>query len=105
MSVMTDRLNAQQLVHVLRTGEPREAWLAADTLQKIQIQNPKIIEPFSDQLFKALLKNPQKEVRWHLAQILPKLPLNERQLEHCIVTWEHGRRWAHRGDSARDQGH
>ena len=51
---------------------------AADAAEKLTVTNPKWFRPFRVQLIKLAAGATQQELRWHLAQILPRLELSRR---------------------------
>mgnify|MGYP001289366841 CR=1 FL=1 len=51
---------------------------AADALKKLTVMNPEWLQPFKAQLIKLAARATQQELRWHLAQVLPRLELSRR---------------------------
>ncbi len=51
---------------------------AADAVEKLTVTNPDWLRPFRVQLIKLAERTKQRELRWHLAQILPRLELSRR---------------------------
>ena len=51
---------------------------AADALEKLTVTNPEWLQPFKAQLIKLAARTTQQELRWHLAQVLPRLELSRR---------------------------
>ena len=51
---------------------------AADAAEKLTITNPEWLRPFKVQLIKLATRTKQPELRWHLAQMLPRLELSWR---------------------------
>jgi HEAT repeat protein len=70
-----------ELIGFLWSDDPVVRMRAADAVEKISSQEPGLLEPFKDALLGLLLEAQQKELRWHLAQMIPRLPLtrNERR--------------------------
>jgi hypothetical protein len=64
------------------------AMRAADALQKVFIRQPELVQPHTSQLVALLLTHSQKEVRWHLAQILPHLNLTKDQVKQVAQIWQ-----------------
>lgn len=52
---------------------------AADAAEKVSSQNPELLRPFKAQLLRLLEEVTQQELRWHLAQMVPRLPLNRQK--------------------------
>ncbi len=51
----------------------------ADAIEKITAQRPELLLPFKRRLLERVAKIDQPEVRWHVAQLLPRLALTPRQ--------------------------
>jgi hypothetical protein len=53
---------------------------AADAVEKVSLQKPKLLQPFKAELLGLLAEAKEQELRWHLAQMVPRLSLtrNER---------------------------
>lgn len=60
---------------------------AADSLEKASRPQPAMLQPYSDTLIRVLQQHPQKELRWHLAQMLPRLRLSLDQLHIATRIW------------------
>jgi HEAT repeat protein len=52
---------------------------AADAAEKISAKNPGLLKPFKAELLGLLFEAEQKELRWHLAQMIPRLPLTKKE--------------------------
>lgn len=55
---------------------------AADAAEKLTLTNPEWLQPFRVQLIKLAACVEQSELRWHLAQMLPRLELSRRD---CLI--------------------
>lgn len=55
---------------------------AADALEKLTVTNPEWLRPFKVQLIQLAARATQQELRWHLAQVLPRLELSWRD---CVI--------------------
>lgn len=51
---------------------------AADAVEKLTVTNPEWLPPFTAQLMKLAAGATQQELRWHPAQLLPRLELSEK---------------------------
>lgn len=51
---------------------------AADVVEKLTVTNPAWLQPYRVQLIKLAERTNQQELRWHLAQMLPRLELSRR---------------------------
>jgi HEAT repeat protein len=61
---------------------------AADALEKATVQDASAITPFRKQLVDLLCQTEQKEMRWHLAQMVPRLPLDARERRIAVTALE-----------------
>lgn len=59
---------------------------ASDAIEKITIERPELLKPYKSRLLAVLEKAEQQELRWHLAQIIPRLPLTSKQKEKVFNT-------------------
>src|SRR5690606_33184547 len=64
---------------------------AADAVEKASRERPELLAPFKAKLLREVAAVEQQEVRWHLAQILPRLQLDAEEwaivlafLEDCL---------------------
>jgi HEAT repeat protein len=62
----------------LRSGDEVLRARAADALEKITLRHPEYLRPYKAQLV-VLARLDQKEVRWHVAQMLPRIRWNRRE--------------------------
>jgi hypothetical protein len=58
---------------------------AADAVEKISLQHPEWLRPYKEQLIQQVSRIEQQEVRWHVAQLLPRLELDEEERAACVV--------------------
>lgn len=87
-AALQDASVINQLVLCLDENVEAPAMRAADALQKIHVQKPELIIPYTSRLFQVFLKRGQKEIRWHMAQILPSLPLTQKQQNQAVAIWK-----------------
>ncbi len=59
---------------------------AADAAEKISAQRRDLLEPFKAQLLGLAGETTQAELRWHLALMLPRLPLTRPERNRAIST-------------------
>jgi hypothetical protein len=57
---------------------------AADATEKITRSNPALLRPYKKELLGLLAESESPELRWHLAIIIPRLPLNGRERQRAI---------------------
>ena len=70
---------AARLVTALRDGDPIVRMRAADALEKVSVAHPDLLHPHKRELLSLAHRATQQELRWHLAQLIPRLPLTIRQ--------------------------
>jgi hypothetical protein len=57
---------------------------AADAIEKVSAQHPQLLHPHKRALLKRIAAIPQQEIRWHVAQIIPRLHLTTKERDHAI---------------------
>lgn len=69
------------VVNAILVDSPAARMRASDAVEKISRDYPEWLKPYKKQFLSKIAKIDQKEVRWHTAQILPRLNLtkNERK--------------------------
>lgn len=63
---------------------------SSDAVEKISARYPEWLQPYKDYLLSEVSKINQQEVRWHFAQILPRLTLTQdeqRQMSNLLLTF------------------
>jgi len=68
-----------ELIHGLHAADPLVRMRAADAAEKVSLQQPDLLRPFKAQLLSLLDEAEQQEVRWHLAQMVPRLSLSKKE--------------------------
>ena len=63
--------------HGMRCDNPLIRMRAADAVEKITAQRPAYLRPYKSLLLDEIAAIEQQEVRWHVAQMLPRLELTE----------------------------
>lgn len=59
----------------LLENDPIVRMRAADAVEKITKQKPKLLQEFKKLLLERIANIPQQEVQWHIAQMIPRLEL------------------------------
>ena len=81
--VASEVLRNPELLAVLIEGmlspDPIVRMRAADAAEKASAKLPHLLAPHKRTLLRDVSKIPQQEVRWHLALMLPRLPLTARE--------------------------
>jgi hypothetical protein len=52
---------------------------AADAVEKLTVERPQLLAPYKRRLLGEVARIEQQEVRWHVAQMLPRLELSPQQ--------------------------
>ncbi len=69
---------------------------AADAAEKLTVDHPQWLQPFKRRLMKAAVSTTQQELRWHLAQMLPRLELSRKERAAAVTILR-----GHLGDKSR----
>lgn len=59
---------------------------AADTIERITIDNPQYLTKHKNEIIELCDAAKDKELKWHLALLIPRLNLNNREYEKAWVT-------------------
>lgn len=84
--VAKDRKLFPQLVAGLWSEDPLIRMRAADASEKITRENPAWLLPYKKELLGLLAEASEQEMRWHLAAMVPHLPLNPRERQLAFDT-------------------
>jgi hypothetical protein len=57
---------------------------AADAVEKITALHPEYLQPYKNQLIEQVASIDQQEVRWHVAQMLPRLELSAAEQAQAV---------------------
>ena len=66
------------------SGDPLIRMRSADAVEKITERHPEHLQPYKETLIEEVAKIDQQEVRWHVAQMLPRLDLDKEELTSAI---------------------
>jgi len=64
-----------ELFKGMRSGDPLVRMRAADAAEKVTARLPDLLQPFKRSLLHTIANIDQQEVRWHVAQMIPRLHL------------------------------
>ncbi len=64
--------------------DPGVRMRAADAIEKITRKYPESLTPHKDIFLEEVLAQTQQEVRWHAAQMIPRLNLDNNELEQVV---------------------
>ncbi len=88
--LIRDQRSFDEAVETLFDGEAVARARAADALEKATRVHIEFLQPHGGRLIGYLATFQQKEVRWHVAQMLPRLVLKKEELVavvHNLMTW------------------
>jgi HEAT repeat protein len=78
-----------ELIAGLWSEDPLVRMRAADAAEKVTRKNRDLLLPYKKELLGLLAEAKQQELRWHLAAIMPRLPLNPKERQAAIFSLEH----------------
>lgn len=58
---------------------------AADAVEKATRERPALLQAYEGRLLREVVGVEQQEVRWHLAQMIPRLPLDAAEREEAVA--------------------
>ncbi|MGD9279390.1 MAG: hypothetical protein PVF60_00790 [Desulfobacterales bacterium] len=70
----------KDLVVGLFEKDPVLRMRAADAMEKISRENPSSLQPFKTELIRLARQTQQQELRWHAAQMIPRLKLTPKEI-------------------------
>jgi hypothetical protein len=74
--VLADPTLFDLIFDAISNDDPLIRMRAADAVEKITAQRPDLLRPHKHRLLTEFAAIPQQEVRWHVAQMLPRLSLS-----------------------------
>jgi len=77
-----------ELIRGLRAADPLVRMRAADAAEKASLKKPNLLPPFKAELLLLLDEAAEQEVRWHLAQMVPRLLLSSKERIRAVSTLE-----------------
>jgi hypothetical protein len=72
------------LIAGLWSEDPLVRMRAADATEKVTRKNRELLRPYKQELLGLMTKTQEQELRWHLAVIVPRLPLNAKERQVAI---------------------
>lgn len=73
-----------ELIECLWSADPIVRMRAADAAEKISAAQPELLKPYKTELLGLLAEAEQIELRWHLAQMIPRLPLTRGERRRAV---------------------
>lgn len=87
---VTKQKDFDELFILISDSDPMVAMRAADAVEKITVYHPEFLATHKKEILEKLIKIKQQEVRWHLAQIIPRLKLSEserKKIWDILIEW------------------
>ena len=81
--VLDDHTLFETVFCAMLGDDPVVRMRAADAIEKITARRPEYLQPHKTKLIQQVAKIEQQEVRWHVAQLVPRLELSE--VERAVV--------------------
>lgn len=75
-----------ELVECLWSDDSIVRMRAADAAEKVSAVRPELLKPYKTELLGLLAETEQIELRWHLAQMIPRLPLAQSERRRAAET-------------------
>jgi len=63
----------------LRNSDRIIAMRAADVIEKLSASKPQFLVSHADEILELASLNKEKEIKWHIAQIIPRIKIDKRQ--------------------------
>lgn len=86
--VATDVLNNPSRFGVVFNGmlsdDPLIRMRSADAVEKVTVEHPEYLKPHKAMLIEQIAQIEQQEVRWHVAQMIPRLDLSSEELDRVV---------------------
>lgn len=79
--VLGDPKLFDDVINSILSDNPGIRMRASDAVEKISINHPEWLKPYKKLFLSEIVKIDQKEVKWHVAQILPRFTLTDRERE------------------------
>ncbi len=77
--VLADPTLFDTLFHGMLEDDPVVRMRAADAAEKITAERPEYLRPYKKKLLEQVARVDQQEVRWHVAQMLPRLEWSDEE--------------------------
>ena len=88
-AIVSRQLNLfRELMTGLWAEDPLVRMRAADAAEKVSRKNPELLKPYKAELLGLMAEADQQELRWHLAAMVPRLPLNARERQRAAASLE-----------------
>jgi len=69
------------VINAILSDDPGTRMRAYDAVEKITLDHPEWLKPYKKLFLNRIVTSDQKEVKWHIAQILPRFTLTKNERE------------------------
>jgi len=76
------------LINGISSNNELIAMRSADAIEKLTTNYPEWLNPHKNRLIELISQADQQEVRWHLCQIVPRIPLSKRERKDLIKLFQ-----------------
>ena len=77
--VLNDPSLFEVVFNAMLSDDPIIRMRSADAVEKITAKHPEYLQPYKEKLIQQVAKFEQQEVRWHAAQMFPRLDLSKEE--------------------------
>ena len=84
IELVTDQKSFDKLFALIFHHERSVVMRAPDAVEKITLKNPNYLTLHKKQLIQALKTADQKELKWHMAQLIPRIELNKKEATEVV---------------------
>jgi len=84
VDVLDDPALFDALFHGMLDDDPVVRMRSADGVEKITVDRPEYLRPYRKKLLEQVARVDQQEVRWHVAQMLPRLEWDGEELAAIV---------------------
>ena len=74
-----------KIFECLYSDKPVVRMRSADVIEKFTLRHPAYLQPYKDKLLHEIAGIDQKEVHWHLCQIIPRLELSKNEIDYAFI--------------------
>jgi hypothetical protein len=71
--------------HGMAHGDPVVRMRSADVIEKVTARRPEYLRPYKSLLLQEIATSQQQEVRWHVAQMIPRLDLSAQERDQAVA--------------------
>jgi hypothetical protein len=82
--VLRDHTLFEAVFNGMLSDDPIIRMRAADAVEKITVRHPEFLQPYKSRLIRQAAKINQQEVRWHVAEMIPRLKLSKKDLAAVV---------------------